>query len=93
MKAAREPATPDHLPRRCPRLGSIVDFGYCRTLGKDGLPCFKVLDCWWETFDVVGFFRRNLSESDFQRIVAARPKPKIASILEIVEEAKKRLDE
>ncbi|MCF8081409.1 MAG: hypothetical protein K9K88_19195 [Desulfobacterales bacterium] len=93
MKTETAPAAHDHLTRRCPRLGGMVDFCYCRTLGEDGLPCFKVLDCWWETFDVVGFFRRNLSESDFQRIAAARPKPKITSILEIVEEAKRRLEE
>lgn len=93
MKSEGAPTTPDHLTRRCPRLGGMVEFGYCRILGEDGLPCVKVLDCWWETFDVVGFFRRNLSESDFQKIAAARPKPKIASILEIVEEAKRRLEE
>ena len=85
--------TPDYLSRRCPRLGGMVDFGYCRTLGQNGLPCVKVLDCWWETFDVVGFFRRNLSDADFQKIAVARPKPKITSILELVEEARKRLDE
>lgn len=93
MKSEGDPKTPDDLTRRCPRLGGTVDFGYCRTLGENSLPCFKVLDCWWEIFDVVAFFRQNLSEADFQKIADARPKPKITSILEIVAEARKRLDE
>lgn len=93
MKSEGALKTTDHLTRRCPRLGGMVDFGYCRTLGEDSLPCFKVLDCWWETFDVVAFFRKNLSETDFQKIADARPKPKVASILEIIEEARKRLEE
>lgn len=93
MKPEKTQTQPDLLTRRCPRLGGTVDFAYCRGQAQDGLPCFKVLDCWWETFDVVSFFRRSLSEADFQKIAAARPKPKITSILELVEEARKRLDE
>lgn len=90
--ADNTPPNPDALERRCPRLGGSVDFAYCRSQGEDGRPCFKVFDCWWEIFDVVGFLRRSLSESDFRKIAATRPKPKITSILEIVEQARKRLD-
>jgi len=93
MDPERNQPAADALQRRCPRLGGTIDFAYCRTQGDGGLPCFKVLDCWWEIFDVVGFFRSRLSRADFQKIVAARPKPKITSILEIVEDAKKRLEE
>ena len=92
MKPEKSPPSPDPLQRRCPRLGGTIDFAYCRGQGEDQLPCFKVLDCWWEIFDVVGFFQSRLSQADFQRIAMARPKPKIASILEIIEDAKRRLD-
>jgi hypothetical protein len=93
MEPEKPAPDPDPLQRRCPRLGGTVHFAYCRRQGEDGLPCFKVFDCWWEVFDVVGFLRSRLDAADFQRIASARPKPKIASILEIVEEAKKRLEE
>jgi hypothetical protein len=84
--------SPDSLRRRCPRLGGEVAFSYCRSVGEEGLPCFNVFDCWWEFFDVVGFFRSRLDEQAFQRLADARPKPKMTSILEIVEEARKRLE-
>lgn len=93
MKPEKIPPDPDRLERRCPRLGGAIDFAYCRSQGEGTLPCFKIFDCWWEIFDVVGFFRSRLSEADFQAIARARPRPKITSILELVEQAKKRLDE
>ncbi len=93
MHPEKKPSAADALQRRCPRLGGTIDFAYCRNQGDGGLPCFKVLDCWWEIFDVVGFFRSRLSRADFQKIAAPCPQPKITSILEIVEEAKKRLEE
>jgi len=53
----------DQRQRRCPRLGGPVTFLYCRTCGDETMPCFKVLDCWWELFDVVAFFQKVLSHS------------------------------
>lgn len=91
--SAPEPAAPRQLERRCPRLGGLVDFTYCRTPADGDLPCGKVFDCWWEAFDVVGYFRRELDPEQFDRLAALRPKPKITSILEIVEQAKKRLND
>ena len=93
MKPEKIPPAPDALQRRCPRLGGTIEFSYCRSSGEDGLPCFKVFDCWWEMFDVVGFFRSRLTAAEMERLAAARPKPKITSILEIVEEARRRLEE
>ena len=48
------------LCRRCPRLGGPVTFRYCLT-GESSGPCFKVIDCWWETFDVVRFLQDHLT--------------------------------
>ena len=82
----------DSLERRCPRLGSPVTFRYCRETGKGDLPCWKVIDCWWEYFDVVSVLQENFSEEEFAQIINARPKPKLTSLIELVEAAKKRCD-
>ena len=77
----------DHLQRRCPRLGGTVLFKYCRNCGEQGTCCFKILNCWWEIFDIEAFLRANMREEDFQRLVHARPKPKMVSLLELIEKA------
>jgi len=79
------------LSRRCPRLGGPVGFKYCMS-GEGEHPCAKVVDCWWETFDIVQYLRDNLSEEQFIRVLSARPRPKIASLVELIGQAKKRQD-
>jgi len=84
----------DHLnplSRRCPRLGGPVGFKYCMS-GEEEHPCAKVVDCWWETFDIVQYLRDNLSEDQFNRVLNARPRPKVASLVELIAQAKKRQD-
>ena len=81
----------DDLQRRCPRLGSVVPFGYCRTDGQAQGPCFKVLDCWWERFDVALFFQHRLSPETFQRLTDAPPPNKVASLLDLIQQAQRRL--
>jgi len=78
------------LVRRCPRLGNSVPFNYCEICGDDQQPCFKILDCWWEHFDVVQYLKDNLSEDQFNHLMEARPKPKVTSLLELIEQAKRR---
>jgi hypothetical protein len=80
----------DQLERRCPRLGGPVSFVYCRTSSEDHSVCWKIFDCWWECFDVVGHLKKSLSEEMFERLVNKKPKPKIISLVELIEEAKKR---
>ncbi len=80
----------DNLEIRCPRLGSIIPFRYCMISGEQDMPCFKILDCWWEVFDVAGYLRENLPEEIYAELASARPKPKVASIVEIAREAMKR---
>lgn len=77
------------LERRCPRLGGPVTFQYCRTSADDGLPCWKIIDCWWEYFDVVTYLKNDLPEDIFKKIAGARPKPKMQSLLELIQQAKK----
>jgi len=78
------------LERRCPRLGGPVPFSYCKKSGEDQQPCYKIVDCWWETFDVVRYLKDNLPEDQFNQLMDTRPRPKIASLVELIEQAKKR---
>ncbi len=71
----------------CRMLGHYVPFKYCRTV-KDGLPCHRVLDCWFERLPVEAFIAANYSE-DEQKKIFEQPQPKIASLLEIIKRAKK----
>jgi hypothetical protein len=82
--------THDHQKRRCPRLGDLIHFSYCRTCGEHHEPCFKVLDCWWEYFDVVAYFERHLSREAFEKLRTARAPEKIASLMDLIEQARKR---
>ena len=75
--------------RRCPRLGGPVSFSYCESCGEHQLPCFKIFDCWWECFDVAAYLKSKLSEDQFSRLVNSKPKAKVASILDLIEQAKK----
>jgi hypothetical protein len=60
---------------------------------ESGAPCFKVIDCWWETFDVVRYLKDHLAPEQLDRLLSARPKPKISSLVELIEQAKKRQQE
>jgi len=82
----------DELTRRCPRLGSGITFEYCLISGEDDLPCWKILDCWWEIFDVESYLKANLPEAVFKRLMSSKPVNKLASILEIAEKAKKQAE-
>jgi hypothetical protein len=77
------------LQIRCPRLGHHVAFSYCRSENR-GLPCFKTLDCWFERFDVEEYLRRRLSLDEWERAFEKPPKEKVVSLLELIEQAKKR---
>ncbi|MCJ8502095.1 hypothetical protein [Desulfatitalea alkaliphila] len=82
----------DAMQRRCPRLGSVVPFSYCRTDGHPQDPCFKVLDCWWERFDVATYFQQRLTPEAFQRLAQAPPPNKVASLVDLIQQARERLD-
>lgn len=80
----------DLLQRRCPRLGGPVNFRYCRIGGDEEMPCLKVIDCWWEYFDVLAFFQQALPADRFRRLLRARPAPRVSSLIELIEQAKAR---
>ena len=80
----------NEMQRRCPRLGSPVAFGYCRIAGDQKSTCFKVFDCWWERFDVVNYLQQRLSKEDFEKLRCAPPPNKVASLVDLIQQAKKR---
>lgn len=80
------------LKCRCPRLGQEIHFEYCMESGDDDFACWKVLDCWWEIFDVESYLKANLPASEFNRMIQMKPKPKVASLVELVEKAKRRTE-
>ena len=82
--------TNDKKTRRCPRLGHEVTFSYCREPGED-TPCFKIIDCWWEIFDIKAFMEENYSKEVLEKLTAP-PKPKAISLLEMIKEAEDRIN-
>ncbi len=80
----------DNLERRCPRLGGMVTWAYCRR-ETDGRPCFKALDCWWEIFDVADHLRSTLSEAEFRSFCQARPPSRMAGLIDLIQHARRRI--
>ncbi len=76
---------------RCPRLGHQITFGYCRR-ERGELPCFKTLDCWHHHFDVEGHLRGELDRERWERAFSPPGKTKIMSLLDLIEEAKRKTD-
>jgi hypothetical protein len=78
----------DGIVRRCPLLGHEVAFSYCRQPGQEN-PCGRMFDCWWETIDIQAFVADNYSE-EIQNAMIRPPKPKMLSLIEIIEQARRR---
>jgi hypothetical protein len=91
MKRNATPPDEDYKIR-CPRLGHQITFSYCRIETK-GLPCFKTLDCWHEHFLVEDFLREELTSQEWKKAFEGPPKPKMLSLLDLIEQAKKRKKE
>ena len=79
----------DDFNIRCPRLGHQISFSYCRS-ENHGLPCFKTLDCWHSHFSVEKFFKKDLTPEEWEKVFSVPPKPKLLSLVELIEQAKKR---
>ena len=76
---------PEGLEIRCPRLGGTVPFRYCMAPGEP-VPCWKILDCWWETFDVTSYLKAHLPEEALEALLRDRDPPdRLNTILELVE--------
>ncbi len=87
MKKNKTPPGDEFLIR-CPRLGHQIYFSYCR-IENNGQPCFKTLDCWYNHFQVEAFLKNELSEEEWKMVFGRQVKPKMLSLLEMIEQAKK----
>jgi hypothetical protein len=76
----------DNLATRCPMLGHLVPFHYCRD-DSGSFPCRKILDCWHERFDIHEYLKNIYSEEEIS-LITAPPKPKLQQIIEIVQKAR-----
>lgn len=86
------------LARHCPRLGHMLRFSYCMQAGMDesgaGQPCHKIMDCWWETFDIQGFLQDTLSAAAYQALLRQDPgNRRAASLLTAIGRAVDHNDE
>ena len=77
----------DDRQQRCRMLGHPVPFGYCRQL-PEGKPCRLIVDCWQGYLDVKSYLEERYTPEEIEAILAP-PKPKLASIVELIEQAKK----
>lgn len=83
-------ATPpeDAFQIRCPKLGHQIHFSYCR--GENfGLPCSRILQCWHVYFQVEECLRGELSPEEWRKTFEQPVKPKILSLVELIEQAQK----
>jgi hypothetical protein len=77
----------DDNPIRCPRIGGEVNFLFCRT-ENNMLPCRWIAGCWQGRMEIQTFLEDHYTEEEREQIFTP-PKPKIESLLNLVEKAKK----
>jgi hypothetical protein len=77
---------------RCRRLGHEVPLDYCQG-ESDGKPCGKIIDCWWETMDIRAFLAERSTPEELAELEKnVPPRPKIASLAEMIEQARERIE-
>jgi hypothetical protein len=81
----------ENLNRRCPRLGGPVSFRYCLESAEDEAPCWKIIECWWEIFDIATYLEKCLPLEKLNKLMGKRPVPKIESLVELIQKAQKNL--
>ncbi len=72
-------------------LGHEVPFGYCRK-GAVGQGCRKILDCWFQVFDVEKFLKEHYSEQEIQNLTAP-PRPKMTTLVEMIRQAQQTAED
>ena len=86
LKPTTEPPGDDVLIH-CRRLGHGVPFSYCR-METRALPCFKILDCWYERFLVEEYLRGELTPEEWEEVFQRPPRPRMLTLLDLIEKAK-----
>lgn len=73
----------------CRMLGHEVSFSYCR-IAKNGTPCFKIMDCWFQRIPIAVYMEESYSKEEIEQILA-KPADKITTLYDLIEKAKNRL--
>jgi len=75
----------DMLETRCPMLGHLVSFRYCRSM--DRLPCRRIMQCWSHQIDVMAYLRSRFNDQEIAAILSPA-QPKISQLLDLVRRAR-----
>jgi len=77
----------DKCETYCRMLGHSVPFKYCRKV-KEGAPCYKIMDCWFEKIPIEEYLNECYTDEE-KKIAFTPPKPKVATLIDLIEKAKK----
>ena len=77
----------DEKTIRCPRVGGYINFRFCRS-ENNMLPCRWIVGCWQRQIDINTFLDEHFSKEEMDKMFTP-PKPKIESLVELIEQAKK----
>ncbi len=80
----------DDLEIRCPKLGGEVTFSYCQKEEGDS-PCPRIIVCWQPRIPVESYLKDVLTAAQWDRCFNQKPKDKVTTLIELIEEAKKRV--
>ncbi|MBF0468436.1 MAG: hypothetical protein HQK61_06070 [Desulfamplus sp.] len=72
----------------CRMLGHEVSFSYCR-IARNDIPCFRIIDCWFERLPVADYMKENYTEEE-QKSILAKPASKINTLYDLIQQAKNR---
>ena len=78
----------DQLEAYCRMLGHGVRFSYCR-IAKTGLPCHRVLDCWFERIPVQEYMTACYSARE-REAVFKPPGNRVATLIDLIRQAQER---
>ena len=70
----------------CRKLGHHLHFSYCRKEDME-MPCSKIKACWSHRIDLSGFLENHYADF-LDRQDEIKQKPKIASIIDIINQVK-----
>ena len=70
----------------CRMLGHHVPFRYCRMLPGQEIPCRRIRDCWFAALPIDAYLEKHEPGG----VKPQEPAPKIASLVELIEQARQR---
>lgn len=68
-----------------------MTLAYCHHHAATPAPCERIRDCWWQQYDIQAYLKIHFSSEVIERLERATPQPKLASLLERIEAARRNL--